>query len=481
MQTGFKKFLTIAALLLAYSLLELLQNLLSASALPGNSSFWIMQAAGLIKIASSALLLLYCCAVLLRRFRIAANSCLVIGSFFLAVSLAELFLGIADSRKNPRPHLDYGDLFRTERPGSGGDLNPDFEAYLAGGTGNSVHFRTDSHGFRTDKEILPEHDPATIRILSIGDSFATGYRVGQHETYSWLLEQYLNSKGDGFSYQVPIAGINNTAAGLYYLSAYGADFHPDVVLYGLCIGNDIGDAYAALAPGGPYALSDKGTGIQKNPHPAEGYTPELKKLQLPQNCLSPWRKILVPAGQHGMLEDFKTDALASRLFQRFAGEAIVSGFFDWRTPRLFDFCTGLGFFLRDPPPEIQQAYQKFFTTLQGLAQLADRKGFTLILLLFPQRFQVQQEDWAATAGQYGLKQNCFDLQRPTRLIADYCRASNIYCIDTSPALQAAYARSGQSLYLPRGDMHWNAQGHQVVSKAIRDQVYEIVRQSAARK
>ena len=79
--------------------------------------------------------------------------------------------------------------------------------------------------------------------------------------------------------------------------------------------------------------------------------------------------------------------------------------------------------------------------------------------LFPQRYQVQPEDWTRTVQEYGLKASRFNLMTPNQKIASFCRAHGIICIDPTDALARRYSRTGKPMYLPRGDMHWNKEGH----------------------
>nr|MBU1328181.1 hypothetical protein [Candidatus Omnitrophota bacterium] len=65
----------------------------------------------------------------------------------------------------------------------------------------------------------------------------------------------------------------------------------------------------------------------------------------------------------------------------------------------------------------------------GYERLAAQNNFKFIVVIFPQRFQVQKEDWKMTVERYGLRPECFDLMKPNRLISDYCKRNGIICID----------------------------------------------------
>jgi hypothetical protein len=72
---------------------------------------------------------------------------------------------------------------------------------------------------------------------------------------------------------------------------------------------------------------------------------------------------------------------------------------------------------------------------------------------------VQSEDWARAVDEYGLKASRFNLTGPNQKIAAFRREHGITCIDPTTALAKLYVKTKQPLYLPRGDMHWNKEGH----------------------
>ena len=87
---------------------------------------------------------------------------------------------------------------------------------------------------------------------------------------------------------------------------------------------------------------------------------------------------------------------------------------------------------------------------------------------FPQRFQVSPRDWERAVAEYSLNASRFDLMGPNKKIQAYCREQNIFLIDPTAAMAAYFARTGTNLYLPRGDMHWNREGHRVFFECSRE-------------
>lgn len=307
--------------------------------------------------------------------------------------------------------------------------------------------------------------------MSIGDSFTAGYRLAQGETFSYLLERYLNTKSDGSKYEVLISAVDDPSAALQYLNSSGLSFQPKLVLLGVTLGNDIAESYVALAPDGRFKLNDETGSIEVNTSRTLGFSRGLEKM-------------LIPAGCAGVTDSFLdrrsiTFHLMKRLWRsRQNGDAIVS-WYDKQNLRLFDPVNGLGNYLKEPPREGQEAYERLFRTLRALRKVTAREGASLAVVIFPQRFQVQKGDWTLTVAEYGLNEACFDLNMPNKLLTDFCAQNDIVCIDPAQAITVAHNTSSANLYCPQGDMHLNAEGNRVLFEAIKEEVYGQLRKAVA--
>ncbi|MDD4899617.1 MAG: hypothetical protein PHT31_07455 [Candidatus Omnitrophica bacterium] len=369
----------------------------------------------------------------------------------VSVALGEVICRGTDKFFSSITHLDYLDVFRpnfdvTTEFSLGGLLKADFNHLVIGGYGRPVRFRTNSMGFRYNKNVALNPDPDVIRILSLGDSFTTGYRIAQNQTFSWLLDNYLNSKKDGNRYEVLISCILHPRLSLSYLSAQGIKLKPNVVILGITLGNDmLEDSYVDI------------TKVNK---------------EIPQDCLS-GEPFQVNGIAHPILDKSLLYTRLSNLFRRYQGETICRCGENYLN--LYDLCNGLGFYIKDPPAEINSAYANLLQSLLGLKNLSEQYHFKFIVVLFPQRFQVQQEDWDATVLYYGLKREAFDLDKPNKLIMDFCKKENIDCIDPTLEMAAFYKAEKKNLYFSLGDMHWNALGNKAIYNTIKDRVYEAIR------
>lgn len=370
-------------------------------------------------------------------------------SFLAALVLAEFFTKKIDKYQSQHL-LDYGNTMRPEGLGTGGYLKENLTLYVTDGLGGTVRWTNNAAGFRHDQDFAPEPPPGVLRVLSLGDSFVAGYRVGQEETFSFLLEQWLNQHLGRSEVLVP--EIEEPTTALYYLKNFGLKFHPQIVLLGITLGNDIVQSY--LAKGG-YVLHIDHEGVTIAKQPSSSGGPRMEDYNIPSIYLR----------RPSYLED-KIAAtkrwlhhyhLYRRLYQDNPG--ISSWFIDAEQPKLFDVVNGLGVFLQPPPPMIEEAYQRLCKIITAFQIECQQQGIMFAVQLFPQRFQVQPPDWERAVERYRLNAAGFDLMEPNRKIGAFCREHHVRLIDPTEAMAERYATTGKNLYLPLGDMHWNREGH----------------------
>jgi hypothetical protein len=359
--------------------------------------------------------------------------------------LAEAAIRLIDARlisaEPAGPGLDYGDTWRDGGVGRGGYLKEGFSGDVRDGYGGAVRWVNNRAGFRSEKDFAEVPGPGVLRILSLGDSFVAGYRVGQGRTLSDRIEQAL--KSDGIPCEMLISCVESPYEGLTYLRSYGHKWNPHVVLLGVTLGNDIAQDYISLDPG------------------RIGFSHGLQKQNLPPRCLS---RTEAPLSERVLSGIRRQSHLARRVFPEVA--PIGAWYGSTRVPKMFDPCTGLGFYIASPPPIIQEAFARHCRVLAEYAAFCRSHHIAFVVLLLPQRFQVQAEDWRATVAHHRLNADSFDLQLPNRVIREYCRGASIPVIDPTEYMADVHQANGVDMYLPRGDMHWNEEGHRFCSEGI---------------
>jgi lysophospholipase L1-like esterase len=354
---------------------------------------------------------------------------------------------------------DFEDVFSKEGMHEGGFLKTGQQVEVINGYGQKVPWATNSKGFRNEQEFNYDKPDNVIRILSLGDSFAAGYRVGQDETYSALLEKRLNESQDSVRYEVMIASVLNPLIGLEYLNKYGLKYQPDIVLLGITVGNDLSQCFMHLHDSGNKRLV--GTNV------LESNSFELSKLkdvmdeQLPSNSFNSalglkeyYDKLVIPR------------MIKSVFSKNYQGESIYA--IKGKTPPyVHDYTHGLGMFLIQVPETVHESYEKLESVLNAYANLSKSAAFELHVSIFPQRFQVNLLDQKKTIEDYHLNAEYFDWELPNKIIQRYCDQLNLNLIDPLDA----FKRQAVVMYLPNGDMHWNAQGHKEMSKVLFDEIF----------
>jgi hypothetical protein len=410
---------------------------------------------------------------------VALRAVTVLAATLVAFGLAEGTLRMLQSHSGSGDALDYKDARRVqwhehgEGTGfaGGGFLKEGFEGFVLDGYGGRVRWRNNSQGFRSDEEYAVPKPAGTLRILSLGDSFAAGTRVGQDQTYSFVLQQLLRSEGSFGRVEVLIAVLEEPTMQLEYLRDLGLSYQPDIVLLGVTLGNDFVGAYSTQDEKGVYRLlrGPDGVTLERKP-PADDY----ERWKRRQGAIRITSDCLVPDGHHergprrpdrSAPPRLRLLGLIRGLWQADAAQTVISDGGNYLQPRLFD-SNGLGVLLVSAPPPMQAAYTRLLAALEGIHDLCEKHDVGLIVALFPQRYQVQPRDWRETVRTYDLRESCFDLGLPSRRILEVCAAKHIECVDLGPALSREHAEQGKSLYLPLGDMHWNARGHAAAARGL---------------
>ena len=311
--------------------------------------------------------------------------------------------------------------------------------------------------------------------------------MGQHETFSYLTERRLLQSMAPTKVEVMVSVIEEPATGLYYLEKWGITFDPTLVVLGITLGNDIAQTHVRLAT--EYTLSRSSSSpilSNSKTDDAAAYKRGLRELAIPSRCLSATTggdAALVQSDVENQLLGRPNDhslrllqALQPLFIQRTSSDVpqtVLSTWGAYRRPRLFDN-NGLGVFLVEQPAEMAAALGDLLSLLLAYDHFCERHGVDFLVVLFPQRYQVQPRDWEKTVEVYGLNKNCFDLDAPNKLILSFCERQNIRCVDSAPALRASHLNTGMSNYLPNNDMHWNPSGHRVVAEMLAPVVERIL-------
>jgi hypothetical protein len=132
--------------------------------------------------------------------------------------------------------------------------------------------------------------------------------------------------------------------------------------------------------------------------------------------------------------------------------------------RLLDGGANLGLYLDPAPATVDSMLAVCCDLVAAMSASARDAGARFVLVLLPQRIQVQPADWAVMCERWGLDPTDFDLESPNRRLRAYCAAANIEVVD--PLNDFRRAADAGNLYLPAGDVHFNRRGHELAAHAV---------------
>ena len=124
-----------------------------------------------------------------------------------------------------------------EEAGTPGNLKASLNAPMMLGDGSTGRVVTNSLGFRNSEDLRSPKPPGEFRILFLGDSFTYGYRTDQLHTAAHILETRLRAELNR-NVRVYPAWVGNQAGLVRWLRQHPDLYQADLVLHGVCLGND---------------------------------------------------------------------------------------------------------------------------------------------------------------------------------------------------------------------------------------------------
>lgn len=370
--------------------------------------------------------------------------------------LAALGLGLALLSLELGLRLLYPDvriIDRHDRLGSLARPNLDVRKTF-GGHERVVRITTNAFGLR-GPSLADGRAPGVGRVVALGDSFTFGAAVEAEEAWPARLEGVLN-RGPGSRWEVVNAGIpgHGTGQQLLLYKMFEQRLRPDVVVLGFTVVNDILDnlcveeaAYTRKSTAPCFTLEGDGLRVTEPAStamvPRAQASPPLPRLRVADFFMAQARrltvgnpKLLELAGWGGMTVDlpYVPATVASWYDPRY----VESG---WRlTQRI---------------------------VLELRAELAAR-GVRLVMLVIPAALQADAGLQAAlrTLGRRHAPVQAFlaEPARPQRLVAEFCRAVALECIDALPGVLELERRGARTYYAI--DNHWTPVGHAMAAELV---------------
>lgn len=315
-----------------------------------------------------------------------------------------------------------------------------------------------------------EKPEGTYRIVLVGDSFVDGYTEELGDRVGDVLERLLNQDAPGRPVEVISLGAGgySTDQELLWLESEGLRYQPDLVVllfYANDIWYNVTDRY--WRGGKPmFALRGDSLALTGVPVPLPGAEPPP-----PQGAFARVNR--------WVRANSKLYWLLARFVQnqpRLYGLAVRIGLTGPSPEMVFDAGRGeviageFSVFLRDPPPEVEQAWKVTDALVARMRDDAMAAGAEFLAFLVPFRggIYTQGDDVRSEPGESGT----IDASAVERRFARTCVTESLACIDPTDAFKAEAERmraDGERLYY-RYDWHWNRNGHALAAGILADSV-----------
>jgi lysophospholipase L1-like esterase len=294
----------------------------------------------------------------------------------------------------------------------------------------------------------------TRRVLILGDSFAEGYYVDEHETARAVLEQRLNA-GPCRGWQVVNGGTIAYSTDQEYLffREEGRRYEPDLVTL-LFYHNDLLYNASPRGPGGeakPFFQVEDGRLVARHltlePDP-EGAPNRQNPGRAP---LQPWRGSIALR----LLSNRTVDA-SPALHRVLAKVGLVQPVGSDPPREFWPYGPGRG-------REVDAMWRTTEALLAAIKADVEAAGARFAVLYIPARFEVNDGVWQTTRERYrlGRRWDPYVVHDRLKAILD---AQGTPLIDPRDALRATEA-SGPPAYYTR-DVHWNAVGNRIAAEAL---------------
>lgn len=333
--------------------------------------------------------------------------------------------------------------------GGYGDLAPNLDSIVRLYGIRPYYLHTNSAGLRNMDEVNP--DESVFRILVIGDSFAYGAYVHNHEAFPARLEEHLNQRLVA-RFQVLNAGVPGYTVEdeLSYLRDKGLALHPDLVILSFYT-NDIFDLYPVIR---------------------EHFARPVM-LRTSQQPASPV--------ETDPLRDFLRQNLA--LYSLFTSltnrqETTSEPGVNTLTPtipglhRLYQDYT----FLDTENPDYQREWQRYEELLRELVALLHSEGIPLVLVAFPDLSQMPLEGGLPDVPQRFLARITSETGTPyLDMLPVFRQAGDIqslYLMYHNPVAQMDFNAPDAAVMSYTGDGHPSPYGHLVTARVLVDLLIE---------
>ncbi len=352
----------------------------------------------------------------------------------------------------------------------------------------SVTIRTNSQGLREDREITVPKPADTIRIITLGDSYAFGFGVERSRAFQAVLEDLLKGSVKGKKVEVIDMGYASSYspdAAYIFLKERADYFDPDIVLHIFCYDNDIGN----ISQNFPYSDFDKNGLPEKVRYSPVIIDPDTggRASRINWENERQWRFFppqAITESKSSLRERLKATRLydiVNRYIEIERMKAGRSGLLEENFVRIPKEPWPLNHFLVDgndeprPANNIPTAFETGSrvarTVFTGMLSLTKERGQKFGVVLVPNPVLVDYDPNKPDEDSKFSKffrmdhvKQAYAINKPDRVFGGWFKSAGIPYLD--PTLGMRENRTED--YYFEFDAHWNNAGHQRLAEVIRD-------------
>lgn len=296
----------------------------------------------------------------------------------------------------------------------------------------AVHFITDRHGYRINRDSPQTGTPPDISILMLGDSFVEAIQVENEFTMSQVIGRHMGRKLDE-SIQVHNAGVGGWGPNQYYLEAKRilAIQSYDLGIVFLFTGDDVTEKRKA------------------------SYTPKiaypLHTLRIPTSLK--WNEVV--DGIFYPFNDYWEERSQVFILLKTAARVQLAklGLTALYFPPIFDV------------QEQESSRWKITAEIcEDIQNEFHKYGTPVFFVLIPTSYQVHEDDFREYAKAFDVDPDTIDLSQPGRLLKEPFLQKGLLLVDVLEHMRGK-AKRDEQMY-GSVDRHFNENGHRAVSEYI---------------
>lgn len=322
-----------------------------------------------------------------------------------------------------------------------------------------VHFRTNSVGLRRSKQTRLRKQQGITRVLVLGDSQLDG-TVDNSENLTAILEAELVANGRQYEILNAATGSYSPYQNYLWYRSYGARLEPDIVVFGVFVGNDLAEL---MAPGRPRLVLENGSFREEGP--SQDFLERMKAIES-DSVWSSWKSYLL-----------QRSALFARLTLLVTTDLPSS---EGSVAKAYSICLGctaqslgqVGWF--SERWDLNESMKILREILVRLKNEIQTRNAELMILLIPTRTQIEPElDVERIQRVCSILKLCpQDLEMEDEICRRLIRAAldiDIPVVDMRPDLLEIH----KSLKLPmyyKTDWHCNTLAHEVIARRLLEEM-----------